>query len=104
MLNKFSISLKRSTGERIYLKSFPYTGTKHVWTTEQAERFKTASWREIEGMYNELLDQIHRYEQRQCVTNMPLAEYLVGQPGNLDILESRRDKDVVVTCRRVEMK
>lgn len=102
MINTYSISLKCNKGERIYLKSF--SKSKDSWTTEKEERLTSPKWDEIEDIYNELLDRVHRYEQRQNITHMPLEDYLMGQPGNLDILETRRNKDEVVTRRRVEMK
>lgn len=101
MTTEYAISIKRSKGERLYLKTFRMGRGKDAWTDKKKERFTTTKWEEIEDIYNELLDRIHRYEQRQTVTKSELADYLNGQNGTLEILVST---DRVEVRRSISMK
>lgn len=84
----FSISLKPKKGSRLYLKSYR-ANRKDGWTTQQEERYWTESWDEIEDIYHDLVARIERYETRATVTSLVLVDYLGGQNGTLEILETR---------------
>jgi hypothetical protein len=100
MSTLYSISLKRQKGERLYLKSYS-TNRPDAWTTHHAERYWTESWTEIEDLYNDLVHKIELYETRQTVKRFTLAEYLNGQSGALELMETR---DRPLTRRSLKVK